>query len=101
MLMQKYCYHVWTRFCACTRPDSVFVLSVDDKAKLPIGITAATKQTPLVMHMTYEIRLPAHDFVVATSHKLTPTQWAQYFESTSVRRGYFVDVLKTKFQQFS
>ena len=47
-------------------PDSVLVLSSDDKAKIPIGIRAATKQTPMVMHVTYEIRLPDHDFVVAT-----------------------------------
>ena len=57
-------------------PDSVLVLSVDDKAKVPTGITAATKQAPIVMHMTYEIRLPDHDFLVATSHKLTPSVYA-------------------------
>ena len=28
------------------------------------------------MHMTYEIRLPDHDFVVATLHKLTPSVYA-------------------------
>ena len=27
--------------------DNVFVLSVDDKAKEPIGVTAASKQSPL------------------------------------------------------
>ena len=53
--------------------DSVLVLSIDDKAKIPIGITAATKQVPMVMYMTYEIRLPDHNFLVATSHKLAPS----------------------------
>ena len=57
-------------------PADVLVLSIDDKAKVPIGITAATKQAPLVMHMTYEIRLPDHDFVVAPKHKLTPSVYA-------------------------
>ena len=57
-------------------PDSVLVLSIDDKAKVPIRITAATKQAPMVMHMTYEIRLPDHDFVVATLQKLTPSVYA-------------------------
>ena len=33
-------------------PENVFVLSVDDKAKVPIGVTAATKQSALIMHMT-------------------------------------------------
>ena len=34
---------------------SVFVISVNDKSKVPIGVTAATKQAPLVMHVPYEI----------------------------------------------
>ena len=54
----------------------MFVLSVDDKAKVPIGVTAATKQSPLVMHVSYEIRLPDHDIVKATKHKLTPSVYA-------------------------
>ena len=54
-------------------PDSVLALSIDDKTKVPIGITAANKQGPMIMHMTYDIRLSGHDFVVATSHKLTPS----------------------------
>ena len=53
--------------------NNTFVLSVDDKAKVPIGVTAAKYQTPLVMHMTYEIRLPDHDFVKAPKHKLIPS----------------------------
>ena len=52
---------------------NVFVISVDDKAKVPIGVTAAKYQAPLVMHMTYEIRLPDHDFVKASKHKLIPS----------------------------
>ena len=55
---------------------NAFVLSVDDKAKVPIGVTAAKYQSPLVMHMTYEIRLPDHDFVKASKHKLTPSVYA-------------------------
>ena len=56
--------------------DNVFVLSVDDKAKVPIGVTAVTKQAPLIMHASYEIRLPDHDFMKATKHKLTPSVYA-------------------------
>ena len=55
---------------------SVFVISIDDKAKVPIGVTAVTKQAPLVMHVSYEVRLPDHDFVKATKHKLTPSVYA-------------------------
>ena len=56
--------------------DNVFVLSVDDKAKVPIGVTAVTKQAPLIMHVSYETRLPDHDFVKTTKHKLTPSVYA-------------------------
>ena len=55
---------------------NAFVMSVDDKAKVPIGVTAAKYQSPLVMHMTYEIRLPDHDFVKASKHKLTSSVYA-------------------------
>ena len=34
-------------------PEEVIFHSMDDKAKVPIGITAAKKQSPLIMHMEY------------------------------------------------
>ena len=43
---------------------------MDDKAKVPIGITAAEKQTLLLIHMEYQVTLPDHDFVVGSRHKL-------------------------------
>ena len=54
----------------------VFVLLADNKAKVPIGVTAVIKQAPLIMHTSYEIRLPDHNFVKATKHKLTPSVYA-------------------------
>ena len=57
-------------------PDCVFVFSVDGKAKVPIGVTAAKLQPPMVLHMTYELRLPDHDFAKATKHKLTLSVYA-------------------------
>ena len=42
----------------------------------PISVTAATKQASLVMHVSYEIRLPDHNFMKATKHKLTPLVYA-------------------------
>lgn len=54
----------------------VFFLSQDDKARVPIGIVAANKQTPLLMHMEYRITLPDHDLVVAVKHKLIPSVYA-------------------------
>ena len=54
-------------------PDQVTFHSQDDKAKVPIGITAANKQAPLLMHVEYKVTLPDHDFVIAAQHKLIPS----------------------------
>ena len=58
--------------------DNVLVLSVDDKAKVPIDVTVVTKQAPLIMYVSYDIRLPDHDFVKATKHKLTQVKLSVY-----------------------
>ena len=57
-------------------PKEVFFLSQDDKAKVPIGITAANKQAPFLMHVEYRVRLPDHDWVIANKHKLIPSVYA-------------------------
>lgn len=57
-------------------PDQVFFWSQDDKARVPLGITAANAQAPILMHMEYRVRLPDHDFVVAERHKLIPSVYA-------------------------
>lgn len=54
-------------------PDEVFYLSQDDKARVPLGITAAHKQSSILMHMEYRVTLPDHDWVVAQKHKLIPS----------------------------
>ncbi|KAJ8877430.1 hypothetical protein PR048_021884 [Dryococelus australis] len=57
-------------------PHSVNFLSQDDKARVPIGLIAANKQAPLVMHVEYKVSLPDHDFVIASTHKLIPSVYA-------------------------
>lgn len=57
-------------------PGHVFFLSQDDKAKVPIGLTAANKQSSLVMHVEYRVSLPDHDFVIGGQHKLCPSVYA-------------------------
>lgn len=57
-------------------PHSVIFLSEDDKARVPIGLTAANKQAPLLMHVKYKVSLPNHDFVFASKHKLIPSVYA-------------------------
>lgn len=54
----------------------VFVLSQDDKARIPLGLPAANKQAPILMHLEYKIRLPDHDWVIAPKHKLIPSVYA-------------------------
>jgi hypothetical protein len=54
-------------------PKEVTFHSQDDKARVPIGLTAANKQSPMVMHMEYKITLADHDFVIAPQHKLIPS----------------------------
>lgn len=56
--------------------NEVTFLSIDAKARVPIGITAASKQAPLMMHLDYKIKLSDHDFVKAPSHKLIPDVYA-------------------------
>lgn len=55
---------------------SCFFLSQDDKCRVPIGLTACNKQSPLLMHLDYQVRLPDHDWVVAERHKLIPSVYA-------------------------
>ena len=54
-------------------PQQVTFHSQDDKAKVALGLPAASKQAPIVMHMQYQVRLPDHDFAVAKMHKLIPS----------------------------
>ena len=51
-------------------PETCLFLSIDDKARVPLGLTCANKQAPIIMHMEYKVRLPDHNFVVGERHKL-------------------------------
>jgi len=62
--------------CSLLGPDEVCFISQDDKARVPLGITAANKQGPLLMHVEYRVSLPDHDWVVAAKHKLIPSVYA-------------------------
>lgn len=47
--------------------------SQNDKARVPIGLTATQRQSLLLMHLEYRVTLPDHDWVVAEKHKLIPS----------------------------
>ncbi|GBN16417.1 hypothetical protein AVEN_256447-1 [Araneus ventricosus] len=51
----------------------VFFLSQDDKAHVPLGITAPNKQVPILIHAEYRVYLPDHDWVITERHKLIPS----------------------------
>lgn len=59
-------YHIDQNFCTATirglenlasilGPDETIFLSQDDKSRIGLGITAATKQAPILMHMEYQV----------------------------------------------
>ena len=56
--------------------NQVALISQDDKSKVPIGLTAANKQAPMLMHLEYKVTLPDHDWVIASRHKLIPSVYA-------------------------
>lgn len=55
---------------------SVSFISQDDKARVPIGETAANKQSPLLMHVKYRVKLADHDWVGGSRHTLIPSVYA-------------------------
>lgn len=57
-------------------PGAVLFLSNDDKARVPLGLSAANLQAPLLMHLSYKVTLPDHDFVVGQRHKLIPSVYS-------------------------
>jgi hypothetical protein len=77
-------FHMDTWFCQASirnltelatmlNPRQVCLLSVDDKCRIPIGVAAVGKQSPLLMSSEYRLEMPDHDFVKAPRHKLIPS----------------------------
>ena len=59
--------------CKFFGPQSVLFLSKDDKARVPLGLAAASLQAPILMHMEYKVRFPDHNFVLGPRHALIPS----------------------------
>ena len=62
--------------CTMFDQSNVFFLSQDDKARVPLGIPISKKQTALLMHVEYKVKLPDHDFPIGKRHKLIPSIYA-------------------------
>lgn len=54
-------------------PGQSIVISMDDKAKVALGVAAVKKQKVVMMHTRYKLNMDDHDFIVAPRHKLTPS----------------------------
>ena len=44
--------------------ENVFFLSADDKARVPLGLWMSKKQTEILMHLDYRVKLLDHDFPI-------------------------------------
>ena len=51
-------------------PEQAVYAGMDDASKVPLGITAASKQQAILMQVEHEVRLADHLFAVADRHKL-------------------------------
>uniref|UniRef100_A0AC34FBS7 Uncharacterized protein n=1 Tax=Panagrolaimus sp. ES5 TaxID=591445 RepID=A0AC34FBS7_9BILA len=60
---------------------------LDDKARVPLGLPAAQKQTRVAMHVQCRISLPDHDWVVAAKHKLIPSVYASCVAGADGKMG--------------
>lgn len=59
--------------CTFIGSQNTMLFSPDDKARVALGIAAASKEQPILMSTEYRVRLPDHDWVVAKKHKLIPS----------------------------
>ena len=59
--------------CKFFGPQSVLFLWNDNKTSVALGLSAASLQAPILMHMEYKVRLPDHNFVVGPRHTLIPS----------------------------
>ena len=59
--------------CGLLGSDAVTFMLNDDKARVALGLAAASLQVPILMHIDYRVRLPDHSFVVGDRHTLIPS----------------------------
>ena len=59
--------------CELFDPKSVLVLSIDDKARVKLGLSVVSLQSTMLMSLDYKVRLPDHSFVVGEHYSLIPS----------------------------
>ena len=68
--------------------ENVFFLSADDKARVLLGLPVLKKQTAILMHLDYRVKLPDHDFPIGGKHKLIPSVCAACEKNKDGSIGY-------------
>ena len=68
--------------------ENVFFLSADDKARVPLGLAVSKKQTTILRHLRYSVKLPDHDFPIWEKHKLVLSVYAAFEKSKDGSIGY-------------
>ena len=62
--------------------ENVFFLSADDfpflsaKSRMSLGLPTSKKQTAILKHFEYSVKLPDHDLLIGEKHKLIPSVYA-------------------------
>ena len=56
--------------------ENVFFLSVDGKARVPLGLPMSKKQTAILMYLEHRVKLTDHDFPNGENHKLIQSVYA-------------------------
>ena len=74
----------------------VYKLDIDKFVPVPLDLS---KLSNVVKNDA--VKRAAYDKLVEKVNNIDTTQWAYHVESTSIRRGYYVDMLKTKFRRIS
>ena len=86
-------------------PLATLFLSNDGKARIPLGLAAASLQALILMHLSYKVRLPDHDFVVAAKHKQIPSVYGIYEitlqDKVSYAGGTFIRIRSGKYDTSS
>ena len=68
--------------------ENVFFLSADDKARVPPGLPVSKKQTAILKHLEYRVKLPDHDFPIGEKHKVIPSVYAACEKNQDGSIGY-------------
>ena len=68
--------------------ENLFFLSADDKARVSLGLPVSKRQTTILMHLEYRVKLPDHDFPIGGKHNLIPSVYSACEKNKDGSAGY-------------